>query len=75
MIVSFKKSPRTQFLKPVTHGVDRCRGIWKHPGKRNNKIKILREKKKKRKKTQMLVEYTKPFEVNLSFRVVLSVLW
>lgn len=34
----------------LTHGVDRCRGIWKHPGKRNNKIKILREEKREKKK-------------------------
>lgn len=61
-----------QFLNPVTHGRDGCRGTCKHPRKRNNKIKILINRKKK---TQMLLKYTEPFEVNLSFSIVFSVLW
>lgn len=33
-----------QFLNPVTHDRDGCLGTWKHPEKRNNKIKILIKK-------------------------------
>ena len=59
-----------QFLNPVTHDRDGCLGTWKHPGKRNNTIKLI-----KKKKAQVLVKYTKPFEVNLSFSIVFRLLW
>lgn len=34
-----------QFLNPVTHDRYECLGTLKHPGTRNNKIKILIKKK------------------------------
>lgn len=63
------RSPRMQFLNPVTHDRHECLGTWKHPGKRNNKIKNLI------KKEQVLVKYTKPFGGNLSLTITFNVLW
>lgn len=60
-----------QFLNPVTHDRYECLGTLKHPGMRNNKIKILIKKKK----VQVLVKYTTPFAVDLSLRIMFSVLW
>lgn len=59
-----------QFLNPVTHDRDGCLGTWKHPEKRNNKIKILIKKQ-----AQLLVKHTKPSEVNLSLSIGFTVLW
>lgn len=59
-----------QFLDPVTHDRDGCLGTWKLPRKRNNKIKNIIKKK-----AQVLVKYTKPFEENVSLRIRFSVLW